>query len=305
MRNVLAGRLRLAFLLTIAILGVEVVSGIAAHSLALLADAGHILTDVAALGLAWFAAVQASRPADARNTFGYHRVGILAALANAVTLVLIVAFVVVEAVRRLQEPAAVTPWIMALGASLAVGANLLIAGLLRPHSHEDLNARAAILHVLGDVAASAGVIVGALLIAVTGRNQIDPAISLAIAVLIAVGAWRILRESGAILMEGSPRGLDVVELVAEITAQPGVTGVHDLHVWSLDSSRRALSAHLGVETTDLRACEGLLEQVNAVLFERFAIAHSTFQLECADCTPQPDLYCSVDAQVTPTAAQRR
>lgn len=305
MRNVLAARLRLAFLLTIAILGVEVVSGIAAHSLALLADAGHILTDVAALGLAWFAAVQAGRPADARNTFGYHRVGILAALANAVTLVLIVAFVVVEAVRRLQDPATVTPWIMALGASLAVGVNLIIAGLLRPHTQSDLNARAAILHVLGDVAASAGVILGAVLIAITGRNQIDPAISLAIAVLIAVGAWRILRESGAILMEGSPRGLDVVELVAEITAQPGVTGVHDLHVWSLDSSRRALSAHLGVETTDLRACEGLLEQVNAVLFARFAIAHSTFQLECADCTPQPDLYCSVDAQVTPTAAQRR
>ena len=305
MSNVLAGRLRLAFLLTIAILAVEVVSGIAAHSLALLADAGHILTDVAALGLAWFAAVQASRPADARNTFGYHRVGILAALANAATLVLVVGFVVVEAIRRLQDPAVVTPWIMALGASVAVGVNLIIAGLLRPHTHEDLNARAAILHVLGDVAASAGVILGAVLIAVTGRNQIDPAISLAIAVLIAIGAWQILRESAAILMEGSPRGLDVVELVAEITAQPGVTGVHDLHVWSLDSSRRALSAHLGVETTDLRACEGVLAQVNAVLLERFAIAHSTFQLECAECSPQPDLYCSVDAQLTPPAGQRR
>jgi cobalt-zinc-cadmium efflux system protein len=200
----------------------------------------------------------------------------------------------------------VTPWIMALAAGLGMAVNLVIAGMLRADSRHNLNARAASLHVLGDVAASAGVIVGALVIATTGRNAVDPALSLAIAVLIAIGAWRIFKESAAILMEGSPRGLDVSQLVGEITAQPGVTGVHDLHIWSLDSSRHALSAHLGVETNDLRACDVVLTRVNAVLLERFAITHSTFQLECADCSPQPDLYCSVDPPVsTPPAARQR
>lgn len=302
----LAGRLRLAFLLTIGVLAVELAGGLAAHSLALLADAGHVLIDVTALGLAWFAAVQAGRPADARNTFGYHRLGILAGMANAAILVLVMGFIAVEAVQRLGSPQAVTPWIMGAAAAVGVSVNLLIAGMLRPHSRGNLNARAATLHVLGDIAASATVVVAALVIALTGRNAVDPALSLAIAVLIGVGAWRILRETGAILMEGSPRGLDVSALVTEITAQPGVTGVHDLHVWSLDSSRRALSAHLGVETNDLRACDGVLARVNAVLLERFAIAHSTFQLECADCTPQPDLYCSVDTPpATQPAVQRR
>lgn len=291
----LAGRLRAAFVLTIAILAVEVTGGVVAHSLALLSDAGHVLTDVAALGLAWFAAVQAGRPADSRNTFGYHRIGILAALANAVTLTLVVAFIAVEAVLRLRNPEPVTPWIMIAAAAVAIGVNAVIALTLRDDSGRNLNARAAVLHVLGDVAAATGVIVGALVILRTGRNEVDPLISLGIALLIAAGAWGILRETFIILMEASPRGLDIGAMVTEISAQPGVTGIHDLHVWSIDGSRTAVSAHLGVATTDLHDADTVLQRVNTLLLDRFAISHSTFQLECHDCAPDPQLHCAVEA----------
>src|SRR5579864_5156552 len=228
-----ASRLKVALGLTLAVLLVELVGGLLSHSLALLSDAGHVLTDIFALGLAWYATAQAARPADANKTYGYHRIGILAALANAVTLILIVLFILYEAISRFQHPEKVTPWLMFVSAAVGIVVNLYIAYGFRKEGGENLNVRAAMLHVLGDVAASLGVIAGGLLILTTGWYPADPLISLLIAVLIARGAWSILGETVGILMEATPRGVDVAQLARDVVALPSITDVHDLHVWSI------------------------------------------------------------------------
>jgi len=215
--------LRTAFFLTVIILAVELTGGVLSHSLALLSDAGHVLTDIVALGLAWYATAQAARPADARNTYGYHRTGILAALANAVTLIVIVLAIAYEAIGRFQHPEAVTPALMFVSAAVGIAVNLYIAFGLRKEGGENLNNRAALLHVLGDIGASAGVIVGGVVIVLTRWYPADPLISLFIAVLIARGAWRILRETVDILMEATPKDINVAQLVRDVIQQPGIT----------------------------------------------------------------------------------
>src|SRR5437667_6098718 len=195
--------LRLAFFLTIVILVAELVGGIIGNSLALLSDAGHVVTDIFALGLAWFAAVQAEKPANAHKTFGYHRVGILAALVNAVTLVVIALAITWEAVQRLQHPEPVQPLVMFLAAGIGIAVNLFIGFGLQREGYS-LNVRAAALHVFSDVAASVGVIIAGILILLTGWTLADPLLSVGIAVLIAVGAWLIIRETTDILMEAVP-----------------------------------------------------------------------------------------------------
>lgn len=285
-------RLRLSFFLTLGILAVEIAAGLTSHSLALLSDAGHVLTDVAALGAAWFAAAQAARPANARRTFGYHRVGILAALGNSVTLLLIVVAIAVEALNRFRNPQSIEPGIVIAGAAVAIVVNIGIARSLHQGDEHNLNARAAILHVLGDIGASIGVLLAAVIVVTTGRLEADPTISLAIAVLIAVGAVRLVRETTAILLESTPPGVDLGQLISDIEGRPGVTGVHDLHVWSIDGSRRALSAHVAVTTTDLRECQQLSTDLSGMLESRFAIAHATLQFECDDC--ETETYCEME-----------
>ena len=284
-------RLRTAFLLTIVILLVELLGGLLSHSLALLSDAGHMLTDVVALGLAWFAAAQAERPADARKTFGYHRTGILAAQVNAVTLIVIVVVIAYEAVRRLQHPETITPWVMLVAAAVGAAINLSIGFGLQREGSENLNVRAAMLHVFGDVGASVAVIVGGVIILLTGWYPADPLISLCIAALIAWGAWRILRETADVLMEATPRSLNVAQLVRDIVKVPGVSDVHDLHIWSIAGGMHALSAHVQVVDRPLSACDALLDHLNQVLQDRYHIAHTTIQFECAGCSPN-DLYCA-------------
>jgi cobalt-zinc-cadmium efflux system protein len=286
-------RLRTAFLLTILILLVEVAGGILSHSLALLSDAGHVLTDIVALGLAWFATVRAAKPADARNTFGYHRTGILAALLNAVTLILIVAWIAYEAVERFRHPAAVSPWIMFAAAAVGIAVNLFIALGLRAEGGTNLNMRAAMLHALGDIGASVGVIAGGLVILLTGWQYADPIISLAIALLIAKGAWDLLAETVDILMEATPRDLNVAQLVRDMIKIPGVNDVHDLHIWSIAGGMRLLSAHVLVaDNRSLTECDALIECIHCLVCERYGIQHTTLQLEQAGCA-QCDLYCAL------------
>jgi cobalt-zinc-cadmium efflux system protein len=287
-------QLRTAFFLTTIILAAELAGGFLSHSLALLSDAGHVLTDIFALGLAWFAAAQAERPADARKTYGYHRTGILAALANAVTLILIVIAITYAAIVRLQHPETVTPWLMFVSAAVGIVVNLYIAFGLRKEGSENLNVRAALLHVLGDVGASAGVIIGGLVILATAWYAADPLISLFIAVLIARGAWIILAETVGILMEATPKGLDVLQLARDVVTLPGITDVHDLHVWSIAGGLHALSAHVQlVQNCPLSDCDEKLEQVNELLAQRYAIGHTTIQFEYACCERHgPEaLYC--------------
>lgn len=287
-------RLRLAFFLTCIILLAEVIAGFASNSLALLSDAGHILTDVIALGLAWFASVQAERPADAEKTYGYHRTGILTAQLNAVTLIAIVGVIAFEAYRRLQSPPEVTPWLMFVAAGVAIAVNAYIAFSLRSAGEDNLNVRAAMLHVLGDIGASVGVIVGALIILLTGWNPADPLISLLIAALIAWGAWNILRETIGILMESTPKGLNVAQMVRDMIKEPEVSDVHDLHVWSIAGGMNALSAHVQVRDRPLSECDDVVARLGTMLRVRYRISHTTLQLECAGCASN-HLYCQPDA----------
>src|SRR5260370_7563262 len=243
--------LKLALALTCVVLAVELVGGLVSHSLALLSDAGHVLTDVFALGLAWFAVAQASRPADARRTYGYHRVSILAALVNSVTLIVIVMAIACEAVRRLAHPEPVHGGVVIGGALAGIAINAFVAFGLRGQS-QGLNVRAAMLHVIGDIGASVGVVVAGIVILLTGWLYIDPLLSLGIAVLIAFGAWRIVRETVNLLMEGTPAEIDLAAVAGEISDTELVTSIHDLHVWALSSDERALSSHVVGGAPDLR-----------------------------------------------------
>jgi cobalt-zinc-cadmium efflux system protein len=290
--------LRLAFFLTIIILAAELVGGILANSLALLSDAGHVVTDIFALGLAWFAAVQAERPANARKTFGYHRVGILAALINAVTLILIAFAISWEAVQRLQHPQPVQPLVMFLAAGIGIAVNLFIGFGLQREGHS-LNVRAATLHVFSDVAASVGVIAAGALILFTGWTLADPLLSVAIAILIALGAWRILRETTDILLEAVPRDISLSKLVADMKSIEGVQDVHDLHVWCIASGMYALSCHTLIADLPPSGSSPILQSLTNMLSDKYHIGHATIQFECnahnGACCETNDLYCRMAA----------
>lgn len=270
--------LRLGFWLTAAILVVEFVGGLLSHSLALLSDAGHVLTDVVALGLAWFAMAQAERPANERRTFGYHRVGILVALFNGLSLVVIALLIGYEAYQRLLAPTHVHPGIMAPAALVAIAVNLFIARRLHDGG-EHLNTRAALLHTLGDIGASAAVVVGAGVIALTGATWVDPVISVAIAALIAFGSLRLIVETVDILMESTPADISTEAVARDICHVKGVRAVHDLHVWTITSGMRALSCHAVINDIPPSASADILDRVTAMLRARYTITHATVQFE--------------------------
>jgi cobalt-zinc-cadmium efflux system protein len=275
--------LKLALALTCVVLAVELVGGLISHSLALLSDAGHVLTDVFALGLAWFAVAQANRPADARRSYGYHRVSILAALVNSVTLIVIVLAIGFEAVRRLTHPEPVQGGVVVAAALAGIAINAFVAFGLRGQS-PSLNVRAAILHVVGDIGASVGVVVAGVVILLTGWLYIDPLLSLGIAVLIAFGAWRIVRETVNLLMEGTPAEIDLASVTREITSTELVTDMHDLHVWALSSEEVALSCHVVVGDCRLEEAEHVVRDLESRLCGKFAIGHTTIQVEsCHPC----------------------
>jgi cobalt-zinc-cadmium efflux system protein len=282
--------LRLAFFLTLIIVAAEVIGGLLAHSLALLSDAGHALTDIFALGLAWFATAQAERPANARKTFGYHRVGILAALINALTLLLVTVWILYEAVQRFQHPEPIQPLFMFAAASIGIAVNLYIGFGLRKEK-DNLNARAAALHVFGDVGASVGVIIAGLVILLTGWFPIDPILSIGIAALIAVGAWRIMRVTTNILLEAVPQDINMNMLVRDMKSVAGVEDVHDLHVWCITSGMYALSCHASITDQSMSESASILHALEALLSEKYRIGHSTIQFECSAHQQQ---YCSVD-----------
>ena len=304
--------LRTGFYLTLLLLGVEIAGGLLSHSLALLSDAGHMLTDAAALGLAWFAAVQATRPANSRRTFGYHRLGILSALANGMTLVLIAAGISFEAYRRFSHPQHVEPGIMIGAAALAIAINLYIGMGLHAAGHGNLNTRAAALHVFGDVGASVGVIVGAIAIALTGATWVDPLISVLIAVLIAFGALRLILEAGNILMESAPRGVSLPDLVRDMLRVPGVHDVHDLHVWSIASGMLALSCHAVIDDLPPSDSAPILDRITDILRNSYGITHSTIQFESTAhtshagfCACPPDCSDSVYCALRPSENEER
>jgi cobalt-zinc-cadmium efflux system protein len=292
--------LRVAFFLTLIILAAEVTGGLIANSLALLSDAGHVLTDIFALGLAWYATVQAERSANARNTFGHHRVGILTALANAVTLILITGWILWEAAQRFQHPEAVQPLALFVSAGIGIVVNLFIGFGLQKEK-ENLNVRAAALHVFGDVAASAVVIVSGVIILLTNWTLADPLLSVGIAVLIALGAWRILLETTDILLEAVPKDINLPALVRDMMLLPGVGDVHDLHVWSIASGMYALSCHAQIDDLPPSQSAPILASLETMLQKKYRIGHTAIQFESCvsqenNCCSEDGLYCRLDVR---------
>ena len=286
------GRLRMAFVASAAILLIEIAGGLASGSLALLADAGHLLTDIFSLGLAWFAAVQALRPADARRTYGYHRMGILVALINAAALVVIAVFIAFEAYRRLAAARPVDSLIMLGVAAVALVANAVVAFSLAGAGGHNLNVRSALLHVIGDAAASAGVVAAGAAIAISGISQFDPIASVLVAVLICVGAWRIIGQAVRILMEAAPPSLNVTDMMRQILGVPGIKDVHDLHVWSISNDMTALSCHVLMEDQRTSELTSTLAEMKLLLHQRFNVCHSTIEVECEGCATE-NAFCSL------------
>ena len=282
-------RIRLALLLTTSVLVVEVVGGFWAHSLALLSDAGHVVTDLVVLALSLFALRQVQRPATARRTFGYQRVGILVALVNALLLAAIVVGIVIEAGRRLQDPGVVHGGLMAAAAVVGLVISLVIARSLRP-LQRDLTVKSALVHILGDAWASGGIIVAGLLIVVTGWLAVDPLLSVAIAALVAWSAWRVLKAALDILMESTPSDLQTDSVVTSVKRVPGVRDLHDLHIWSLGAQSRAMSAHLLIDDQRVTQAQDILAEVREVLAHEFQIEHTTIQFESLVCRPG-DVFC--------------
>ena len=269
-----------AFWIALVILLAEVLGGAFSHSLALLSDAGHMLTDVGSLALAWYASRLASRSPTAHRTYGYHRAGILAALLNAGLLILVAVIILVEAIARFRSPVPVTPWIMWVTAGIGLTGNLAIGiGLGHDHHHGNLNVRSAWLHVMGDAAASAGVLAAAVLIRLTGQLWWDPFVSVAIALLIARGAWTIVSETIEVLMEGVPSGTDPAAVAAALVADDAVLSVHHLHVWSLDAQRKAMSGHVVLRDVPLSEAQAVVVRLSRRLRDACGIAHATLQAE--------------------------
>jgi cobalt-zinc-cadmium efflux system protein len=283
-------RLSWSLFLTLGFVVVEAAAGVFSNSLALLTDAAHNLTDVIALGLSWFAIRITAQPANARKTYGYHRAGILVALVNSTTLVLISIGIFYEAYKRFLSPPEVQSGILIGVGLVAVVVNLVTALLVHRGSESDLNLRSAFIHLMGDVISTVGAVIAGVLIFFTGANWLDPLVSVLIGFLILYNAWGILQETVEILLESTPRDVDIKKMVSDITEVDGVIGVHDLHVWSLTRSLRTMSAHILTEDISISAGTKIQNTINELVYHRYNISHATLQLECVDCDPD-SLYC--------------
>ncbi|OGO22696.1 MAG: cation transporter [Chloroflexi bacterium RBG_16_51_16] len=286
-------RLSLSLWITLAFVLVEAAAGLFANSLALLTDAAHNLTDVLALGLSWYAVWLSSRPATNRRTYGNHRAGILVALFNSTTLVLISFGIFYEAYRRFMAPPDVRSEVLIGVGLIAILVNLVTALLIRRGSEGDLNLRSAFTHLMGDVMSTIGAVIAGVIIYFTNANWLDPFVSVLIGFIIIYNAWGILRETVEILLESTPRDLDMQSMVDEIKSIDGVLGVHDLHVWSLTKNLRTMSAHVLTENLSISNGAEIQSNINEILSRRYNISHATLQLECVDCEPD-SLYCDID-----------
>jgi cobalt-zinc-cadmium efflux system protein len=262
---------------------VEVVAGLKAGSLALLSDAGHNLTDALALLFTWFAFYLQSKPANHIKTYGYHRTGVLAAFVNAITLVTLSVWIFYESIQRFVNPEPVQENIMMAVSALGLLLNGGVMWSLRVAKNNDINVRSAFVHMLGDALGSVAIVLGAIVIHYTGWQRIDPALSVAIGALIVWTAWDIVNESLNILLEGLPRGLELQAVICAMREVPGVLDVHDLHIWSLGSSTHALSCHALIEDVPPSTSERILQQLNTMLCDRYAIRHTTVQFEHIGC----------------------
>jgi len=285
-------RLALSLVLTLAFVVVETLAGIFSNSLALLTDAAHNFTDVIALGLSWYALRISSQPAHAGKTYGYHRVGILVALVNSTTLILISMGIFYEAYHRFLTPPVVDAPILIGVAAVAFIINALTAWLVHKGSDNDLNLRSTFVHLMGDVLSTIGAVIAGIVILFTNWNWLDPLVSVLIGALILWNAWKILRQTIHILLESTPENVDMKDMVNDLLNIEGVRGVHDLHVWSINENLRVLSAHVMTADIPVSAGTAIQRDVNEILFHKYNIQHATLQLECEGCDPSM-LYCDI------------
>lgn len=273
-------RLALTLVLLVGYMGAEVVGGLLSGSLALLADAGHMLSDAAALALALFALWIAQRPATPQRTFGYYRMEVLAALVNGAALAAVAVLVLIEAWHRWGAPQPVAGGLMASVAAGGLAVNLAALWILHAGKDEGLNVRGAWLHVVGDTLGSVGAVLGGLAVWAKGWTWADPLVSAVISLLVIYSAWALLRDVVEVLMEGTPRHIDLEQVRSTLAATPGVVGVHDLHVWTISSGMEALSGHVVVPPGHPdRPCEDLLRELRDAVAARFGIEHVTLQIE--------------------------
>jgi cobalt-zinc-cadmium efflux system protein len=288
--NATGRRLVLSMAITFAFVVAEAIAGYLSHSLALISDAGHNLADALALFFAWYGVWIARKPSTQRHTFGYHRVGILAALVNAVSLVVVALLIFREAAGRLGKPLEVHSGPVIILALMAIIMNLAISFWLRGDAEHDLNVRSAYMHMVGDAISAVGVVAAGLMIALTGLTVADSLISILIGFLILWSSWGILQESVNVLLESIPKGMSMDAVEQTIVEVPGVLAVHDLHVWTIGSGIIACSCHIKVGEQSISSGEDVLRSVNHELRSRFGISHSTIQVEVEGCDPN-DMYC--------------
>lgn len=276
-------KLKYGIIFSSLILVAELAGGILANSLALLADAGHVFTDIIALSLSWYGIKQAERPASHKMTFGYHRVGVIIAVVNALSIFAIALFIFYEAIRRLQDPPEVDSPIMLIVATIGLGVNLLVAFWLRKEQRANLNIRSAFMHSLGDALASIGVILGGIIILTTGLFVVDPIISIAIGLIIVLAAWGIFRDGLRVLLEATPPGIDLSQMISDLKNVPGVKDVHDIHVWSITPQLHAMSCHVLISDRPTSEAAGIRQKIEEILLRQYQIEHTTLQMECEVC----------------------
>jgi cobalt-zinc-cadmium efflux system protein len=274
--------LQLSMVLTAAYVAATFYFGLRAHSLALISEAGHNVSDLLAIALSFVAVHFQARPATDQKTFGYQRAGVLAAFVNAVTLVVLSAWIAIEAIHRIATPVEVQPRLMMYVAAAGVLMNGTVATLLWRFSR-DVNIRSVFLHMLGDTLSTAAVIAGGAAILFTGLTWIDPILSILIAGMILWSSVGIIRETLNILLEGTPRNLQLAEIRRAMASVAGVLDVHDLHVWSLGSQSHALASHITIAEMPMSECSSILDGINCALRERFHITHTTIQFETTGC----------------------
>ena len=288
-------KFKFSIILSALILVAEIVGGFVSNSLALLSDAGHVVTDIIALSLSWYALRQAERPPSRRMTFGYHRVGVIVAVANAISIFAIAGIILYEAYRRFQQPPQINSVLMMSVAFVGLAVNLFVTYWLRREQKDNINIRSAFWHALGDALASIGVIVGGAIILFTGLLWVDPLISVLISVIIGLAAWRILREGLRVLLEASPRNVDIDEMIKALQQVPGVKDIHDVHVWAISPQLSAMSSHVLIDDLLVSQAADIRKKLEDILRQRFHIKHTMLQMECQQCNLD-DLFCNLNSE---------
>lgn len=286
-------KLKYSIILSLTILAAEVIGGLLSNSLALLSDAGHVFADIIALGLSWYGVRQAARPSNSRMTFGYHRIGVLVAIINALTIFVIAVVILYEAYNRFRQPTEVKSILMMAIAFVGLSANILVTWWLRRAQRSNINIRSAFWHAFGDALASIGVIIGGLVILFTGQFWVDPLVSVLISLVILFAAWSIFREGFRVILEATPRDVDIMAMISALKQIPGVKDVHDVHVWSISPELRAMNGHITIDDTSLSQSALIRTEIEKVVREQYHVEHTTIQMECRICASN-ETFCKLN-----------